>query len=88
MLIILYRTSIPNILINRLVLNLRQYDEASTFYNGAEPSLLPIRFAQVQGRILGSIGAPVNNEQWYLVTRFDETDEVTEENETTHADLE
>lgn len=60
-------------LISRLVLNLRSYDEAPTL-----ASLPTLRFAQVESRILGSIGAPIDCNQWDSSGRLDDLDETIE----------
>lgn len=63
----------PNILVTRLVLNLRTFgNETSSHgaHHGAagDPSRLrPIEFSpqtQVESRILGNIGAPIDYDQW------------------------
>lgn len=52
--------SLPNLLINRLVLNLRLFNEAP---NAPSSGHLPdLDFAQ--NRILGNIGAPLDHSQW------------------------
>lgn len=52
--------SLPNLLINRLVLNLRLFDQAP---NAPSSGHLPdLDF--VQNRILGNIGAPLDHSQW------------------------
>ena len=70
--------SIPNILINRLVLNLKNYHKSSAT-DGAEMSLPPLNFAPVEDRILGSIGAPIDYNQW-SPERFDEAEETRQQN--------
>lgn len=68
-------------LISRLVLNLRNYDEVSSHANGAVPSLPPLMFSQVENRVLGSIGAPIDYEQWEPENRFDAADDIMEQGE-------
>lgn len=68
-------------LISRLVLNLRNYDEHSAQANGPDLSLPPVRFTLVENRVLGSIGAPVDYEQWEPGSRFDVSDDTIEQDE-------
>lgn len=52
--------SLPNLLITRLVLNLRLFDQAPNV-----PSLGHLAESSfVQNRILGNIGAPLDHSQW------------------------
>lgn len=57
--------SIPNMLVNRLVLNLRTYDSEESF---VRPHLSTMIFSNIstesQSRVLGNIGAQLDHEQW------------------------
>ncbi|EIM79396.1 uncharacterized protein STEHIDRAFT_163755 [Stereum hirsutum FP-91666 SS1] len=58
-----YYNYAPNMLVNRLVLNLRMYDSEELFPN---PHLSTMVFADTstEGRVLGNIGAPLDHDQW------------------------
>lgn len=75
-------------LISRLVLNLRNYDEHSAQANGPDLSLPPVRFTQVENRVLGSIGAPIDYEQWEPGNVSDDTIEQDESQVQGDADAE
>lgn len=68
-------------LISRLVLNLRNYNEHSAQANVPDLSLPPVRFTQVEHRVLGSIGAPMDYGQWEPGNRFDVSDDIIEQDE-------
>lgn len=61
--------SFPNLLVNRLVLNLRLFNQAP---DAPSTRQLPDP-AFAQNRVLGNIGAPVDPYQWYSM--FDEDEE-------------
>lgn len=68
--------SLPNLLINRLVLNLHLYNEAP---DAPSTRHLP-EPAFAQNRVLGNIGAPLDHSQWdSLFDDVDEEEEVVQE---------